>query len=139
MALIDRVSKEEGYKSHPYKDSLGILTIGLGFNIDVSGPGLTLEECKAVLTIRLAHLRADVALALPWTDKLDEVRFDVLEDMAYNMGLKRLLGFHRMLAMVEAGNFEGAAAAGLESKWATQVGQRAKDLMEQLRTGVESA
>lgn len=137
MALIDKVKAQEGFKSHPYTDSVGKLTIGYGFNIAPDGPGLTAEECSYVLTIRLTKVHADVFNALPWFRGLNTARADVLVDMAYNMGLNGLLGFHRMLAMAEVGNYEGAAAAGLESKWATQVGQRAKDLMEQLRTGVE--
>ena len=137
MALIDRVKKNEGFKSHPYTDSVGKLTIGYGFNIAPDGDGLAEDESEAVLKIKLAKTAAAVVKALPWTNKLDEVRFEVLVEMAYNMGVAGLLGFHRMLAMAEAGNFEGAAAAGLESKWATQVGDRAKVLMEILRTGVE--
>jgi len=94
-----------------------------------------------VLKLKLTKVGLAVAKALPWADdnRLGPARFEVLVDMAYNMGIHGLLGFHRMLAMAEAGNFEGSAAAGLESKWATETGQRAKDLMEQWRTGVAIA
>lgn len=149
MLLLDRLTHEEGFRSHPYDDATsepwkngqtikGKLTIGYGFNIDTSGPGLTEEEAQAVLQIRLGHLRATLASSLPWTSTLDEVRFDVLEDMAYNMGIQGLLGFHRMLTMLEAGNYEGAAQAGLESAWAGEEPDRSHALMEQLRTGLES-
>lgn len=139
MALIDKVKAQEGFRSHPYTDSVGKLTIGYGFNIAPDGPGLAEDEATAVLEIKLTKVRGELLKALPWFNALEFVRGDVLVDMAYNMGVVGLLGFHRMLTMVEAGNYEGAAQAGLESKWAIQVGQRAKDLMEQLRTGVESA
>lgn len=141
MSLFERVKASEGFRSHPYKDSRGVLTIGYGFNVDDTGPGLEADECDEVLRLKLTKMGLAVTKALPWADgnKLGPARFEVLVEMAYNLGLTGLLGFHRMLAMIEAGNFEGAAAVGLESKWAEQVGQRAKTLMEILRTGVDNA
>lgn len=138
MALIDKIKAQEGFRSHPYKDSVGKLTIGYGFNIDATGPGLAEDECAAVLQIKIGKVESALNVALPWAIKLDDKRYEVLVNMSYNMGLAGLLQFHRMLAMIEAGNYEGAAAAGLESLWAKQVGKRAADLMEQLKTGVEA-
>jgi hypothetical protein len=40
-----------------------------------------------------------------------------------------------MLGDIQAGNYEQAAIAGAQSAWYTEVGDRAKRLMEQLRTG----
>lgn len=135
--LIDRVAHEEGFKSHPYKDSRGILTIGHGFNIDASGPGLAEDESLAVLRIKLAKVKAAILAAMPWTSQLDPIRFDVLEDMAYNMGLVGLMKFVNTLAMVKAGNYKGAAAGMLNSAWAQQVGKRAVSLARQMESGIE--
>lgn len=135
--LIDRIKQEEGFRSHPYKDSRGILTLGYGFNIDPSGPGLSEEESSAVLQIKLNKVKEALLVALPWTSSLDSVRFDVLQDMAYNMGLAGLLQFKNTLAMVKAGNYSGAAAGMLQSRWAQQVGQRAVNLAKMMESGVE--
>lgn len=137
MSLIDQIKRQEGFRSHPYTDTEGKLTIGYGFNIAPDGPGLSEDECDAVLAIKLTKTARALALVWPHLERMDQPRASVLVNMTYNMGVAGLMGFHRMLAMIEAGNYEGAAAAGLESKWATQVGQRAVDLMEQLKTGVE--
>jgi len=148
MALLDRLEKEEEFRSHPYDDATGEpwvngesikgkLTIGIGFNIDPSGPGLTREESRAVLAIRAKHLEEELLFHLPFLSNLDPARKDVLLDMVYNLGVSGLLAFHCTLAMVEAGNYEGAAAAMWESTWAKQVGQRAIGLSEQMKDGIQ--
>jgi lysozyme len=136
--LIDRLKKEEGFKSHPYKDSVGLLTIGYGFNIDPSGPGLAEDESEAVLQIKVNKVKAALVLALPWTTELDGARFDVLLDMAYNLGLTGLLQFKNTLEMVKVGNYKGAAVGMLQSRWAQQVGQRALNLAKQMESGIET-
>ena len=44
---------------------------------------------------------------------------------AYNMGVPRLMGFKRMLAAVERGDWPRAKVEALDSKWAEQVPNRA--------------
>lgn len=58
-----------------------------------------------------------------------------LINMCFNLGLPRLLGFKRMIAALEAKNYTLAAKEALNSKWATQVGDRAKDVAVMLREG----
>ena len=43
--------------------------------------------------------------------------------------------FKRMLAAIEKGDWDTAALEALNSKWADQVGARAKEIAEMLRTG----
>ena len=40
--LLDLLIKHEGFKSHAYKDTGGVLHIGIGRNIDEGGMGLSL-------------------------------------------------------------------------------------------------
>lgn len=58
-----------------------------------------------------------------------------LMNMCFNLGLPRLKGFKRMIAALKAKNYTIAAQEALDSKWATQVGQRAKDVAIMLREG----
>lgn len=137
MPLLERIAREEGFRSHPYKDSRGFLTIGHGFNIDPSGPGLAEDESLLVLNLKLQKVRAALVKALPWTKELDIPRFDVLTDMAYNMGLPTLLKFKNTLSLIEEGKYEEAAKEMLESNWAKQVGERASNLAQIMKTGVD--
>lgn len=63
------------------------------------------------------------------------MRLAVLENMTFNLGIAGLLKFKRTLTMIQAENYDGAAQAMLESKWADQVGARAQRLSQQLATG----
>lgn len=148
MSLKDALKRDEGCVLHVYKDSLGILTAGYGHNLEAHcekvgypppavGTPVSQELADDWLEQDMAVARAAVAQHIPWSAKLDPVRCDVLCNMAFNMGIHSLLGFHRALTMGEAGNYEGSAAAFMESKWARQVGKRAERLAEQWRTGIE--
>ena len=56
-------------------------------------------------------------------------------NMAYNLGVPRLLGFERMWAALAAGDYERAADEALDSKWARQVGARAARVAALIREG----
>lgn len=133
MNLREQLVKHEGVKLKPYKDTLGILTIGCGRNLD--DVGISQDEAMTLLDHDIDHARADLARAFPWTNDLDPVRRDALTNMAFNMGLGRLRGFMKMLAALETGDWKEAASQATESRWAVQVGDRAKELAKQFLTG----
>ena len=72
---------------------------------------------------------------IPWWRKAGEARSAVLLNMAFNMGLAGLLGFHATLQAVREGRWKDARDGMLASKWAGQVGRRASELAEQMVTG----
>lgn len=137
MDLLSQLVRDEGEVLHAYQDSLGFWTIGSGILIDArKGGGVTHEENLYLLGNRAEKARAAVRTQIPWSINLDEVRRAVLENMAFNMGIEHLLGFHHMLEAMQAGNWGAAAIQGRASAWHTQVGARAERLMKQLETGV---
>jgi lysozyme len=83
----------------------------------------------------IASARLDVERALSWSRQLDPVRRDVLVHMCFNLGLPKLLGFHKFLAALRVGAYEAAAEHMLDSQWSQQVGQRAIELAEIIRNG----
>jgi lysozyme len=60
----------------------------------------------------------------------------VMTNMAFNLGVHGLLGFHHALSAVQTGNYAAAAIAMAASTWYTQVGARAHRLCVQMSTGV---
>jgi len=138
--LIQHVKKSEGTGPHdsetdtyrPYRDSVGKLTIGYGHNLDDRGlDGDVVEH----------QLRNDINLAMAeckgldvW-DGLDDARRMVLVDMCFNMGLSRLKTFKKMFAALRLRDYKLAATEMLDSKWAKQVGRRARKLSRIMRDG----
>lgn len=137
MDSLDLIKKHEACRLTPYRDSIGVLTIGWGTNIEK----ITQEEADFLLLNRF-HEAEESAAKFPWFVRLDEVRQAVIENMIYNMGLSRFLGFKKFIAAVEAGKWEEAKKEMMYnsdgsslSPWAKQVGYRALELAEMMRTG----
>ena len=135
MNIIKMLIRHEGLRLKPYKDSVGKLTIGVGRNLD--DKGITKEEAIHLLLNDIYDTMSDLDRTLPWWRGLDEVRKAILINMCFNLGLPRLMTFRKMLKALEDRNYELAAKEMLDSKWAKQVGNRAIELSEMMRTGKE--
>ena len=68
-------------------------------------------------------------------NQLTDVRQMILVDMAFNMGVPRLMQFKNMWMAIEKVNYPLACLEMLDSKWANQVGNRAVRLSEAMKTG----
>lgn len=136
MNLKEQLIRDEGNVPHAYKDSLGYLTIGVGFLIDKKKGGrLPNEVCEHWLNYEIREKRSELIASLPWFTKLDDARQGVLLNMAFNLGTTGLLNFKETLALVESGKYSDAAKEMLNSRWANQVGKRADRLSRQMQTG----
>ena len=132
-AMVRQLRLHEGERLKPYRCTAGKLTIGVGRNLD--DRGITAEESAMLLSNDITREERALINALPWVAQLDEVRQRVLLDMAFNMGLGGLLQFKNTLATIKAGDYQRAASMMLDSRWATQVGQRAERLSRMMATG----
>lgn len=146
------IERHEGRRHRMYHDTTGHPTIGVGFNLcrpgavaDLARVGASrdalLERTTALTDRQIDDLLAvDVAEAIHAArracrqfDSLRESAQIALVDMAFNLGSTGLLGFVWMMVALNGGDYESAAKAAQDSKWATQVGQRAKNIAALLR------
>ena len=145
--------RDEGERLKVYRCTAGKLTIGVGRNLDDVGIfahetaalGITKQSCIAsgisetqsrrLLDSDIDRVEDDLDRQLPWWRKLDPVRQRVMVNMAFNLGIRGLCGFKNTLGMIQRGDYAGAAANMLLSKWANQVGKRANRLAVMMRTG----
>jgi len=144
LAILTRTlaaPTSEARRLRSYRDTTGNITVGVGHNITAHGITITDELCDRLLADDIARVVDTLALVLGWVADLDEVRQRVIYEMAFNLGVKGLLGFHATLTCVRAGLYPEAARHMLDSLWADQVGkhpgQRAYRLAEAMRTGIE--
>lgn len=124
--------KHEGDRKRAYLDSLGNITIAIGHN---------LQSQDVADDIRLRWFREDLgdfynklSKTYPWFQKLNQARQIALLDMAF-MGFKKLQTFVKMLYFLSESDFNRAAREILNSKYRKQVGQRAVDLANIIRSG----
>jgi len=133
--LIEQLKRHEGVRTHAYKCSADYITVGVGRNIDEDGGlGLSDDEIDYLLANDIKRCKQEL-VALSWFVDLDEVRQDALINLCFNLGLTRLLGFRNAMAAMAEGDYEKAADEFLDSRWATQVGQRAVEVTNMIRSG----
>ena len=137
--LIAMLKKHEGVKATAYTDSLGFLTIGAGRNVDPkSGLGLSDDEIDYLLENDIIRVIKELSSEFPWFADLDDVRKDAMIDISFNLGATKLRGFTRALAAMQIADYDTAAHEFLNSRWALQVGNRATELVEIIKTGTYS-
>jgi len=128
-----QLTLHEGRRLFPYPDSMGKLTIGVGHNL--TDNGISEPVCDLLLEEDIDRHVRGLADAWPPFFALDEVRARVVADMAFNLGVHGLLEFKRTLTAIEEQRYDDAARYMLESKWAKQVGIRARRLSRMMATG----
>jgi len=134
--LIADLKSDEGFVPYAYRDHLGYLTIGYGRLIDKERGGRISEaEAEVLLQNDIVKFVNQLDAVLPWWRNLSDTRQNVLINMAFNLGIKGLLGFKNTLAKMQFADYAGAAENMLKSKWAKQVPNRAKRLSDQMRKG----
>lgn len=140
-ALISELRRDEGVRRSIYLDSVGIKTIGVGHNLEAHPlpdgfiPPLTDEQIDGLLASDLLLVFSGLDAHIGWWRTLSYARQRVLANMAFNLGINGLLGFKNTLQKIKDGDYEGASIGMLASKWAGQVGDRAKRLAKMMREG----
>jgi|TARA_R100001224_G_scaffold102917_1_gene75351 lysozyme len=132
--MIEQLVDHEGLELHPYEDSLGILTIGVGRNLEERG--ISEDEAFYLLGNDIEIIWDELIKQHPIVEDLDDQRQMILLDMAFNMGVPRLGKFKKMWAAIEDGDMIEASKQALDSRWADQVGRRAERLAERLTSGL---
>lgn len=129
MTFIDELKDSEGFRGMPYDDHLGNPTIGYGTLLPISP-----AEGELLLRHRLEGITQQLGQALQVRGieqaTLPSGVWQALRDMAYNMGVPRLMGFKRMLAAIDRGDWPAARTEALDSKWARQVPNRAAKVVK---------
>ena len=129
MSLLSSVKFHEGLELKPYLDSVGVLTIGYGRNLE---RGITKEEAEMLLLNDLA-ISTKEGESFGFFKDLTDNRQDVIVEMLFNLGLTRFKNFKKTIKAIENKDFASAADEMLNSAWANQVGQRAITLSNKMR------
>lgn len=152
MILWDDIQKRlmlhEGCVDHVYTCPAGYKTIGIGRNLETNPltakekevvkdlNKITVEQAIYLLKNDVKRCTKDLINNVSFFYQLDDERQYALLDMCFNMGIKRLLGFKRMLNAMLIGDYRGAAKECLMSKYAKDVGKRAQRIARLIETGV---
>ena len=133
--LTEMLRKHEGVRDKVYLCSAGYETIGVGRNISEDGLGLSDDEINYLLINDIKRVREELTEEYYWFAGLDEARQDAMIDISFNLGQTRLRGFVKSLEAMAREDFDTAADEFMDSKWSEQVGERAVEVTEIIRTG----
>ena len=128
--LAGELTRDEGVMLKPYRDTVNVLTIGVGRNLD---NGISEEESVYLLNNDIDTAVKELDRVFPWWSEMPEAAQRALANMAFNLGLPRLANFTNMIDHLKAGRYYAAASEAMDSKWAKQVGPRAERIADLFR------
>ena len=126
-ALIERIGVNEGFRSKPYQCSEGVWTIGHGLT------WLTEEESLHILSGRISQLHLKLLDDLDWYKDMPPEIQGVIIEMCFQIGFSGVMKFRKMIANMQDKNWKEASKEMLDSLWAKQTPNRAKELSEEMR------
>lgn len=141
------IRANEGVRKSTYKDTVGIKTVGVGFNLEegqsveklrkvgfndgeitelMSGKRTLLtSQVEQLFDLSLEQAHKDVVKLVPNFEELPfEVR-KVLMDMSYNLGYTRLAKFRKMLSAAKGQDYLAMGAEIKDSNYYHQLPERA--------------
>ena len=141
-ALREQLKIDEGVKYEIYKDHLGYPTFGIGHLItendpehgEPDGKEISEDRVNEIFGTDVAKFVSEAKILFPDLDDLPDVAQQVIVNMAFNMGRPRLSKFKNFIAGVNDRDWTRAAEEMMDSRWATQVGDRAIRLRNQILT-----
>lgn len=147
--ICQRLLIHEGLRLQPYYCSKKKLTIGVGRCIETN-PFTAEEEkvigdwrhgitkCSAMYLLQndVKRIYKELKTKIIFFKELDDERQYALIDMAFNLGVSGLLRFNKMLEAIKNKKYHQASKECLDSKYAKDVGIRAKRIANTIATGV---
>jgi lysozyme len=125
--LVDSIKINEGFRGDVYKDHLGFDTVGFGTKMPLDE-----DEAELLLTHRLKKKIKEIEAKEPYINKLPLEKQEIVIEMAYQMGVTGVMNFKNMWVALKENDYKTAGAEMLDSLWAKQTPNRAKELSDKM-------
>lgn len=150
MSLVQTATQilkaEEGFKENVYIDTEGYPTVGYGIKVGYKGqelsefrefPPISKELGEQWLSDALSSVVRRVLAdpTLSYVSKLDPVRGAVVLSMCYQLGVEGFKKFKKANAHITSCDYEAAGEEMKDSRWYSQVKNRADRHIEMMKTG----
>lgn len=124
--LAELLSRFEGLRLKPYRDTVGKLTIGFGRNLE--DKGISQLEAEFLLYQDIEQSIESILNKCPWAIELLNLdnfgKFAVLVSLRFQMGEKGFLGFKKFLKAAKERDWKEAAKELLDSDAARKYPKR---------------
>lgn len=129
----DLLRRHEGLRTRVYQCTAGKNTVGYGRNLD--DRGITVDEAELLLHNDVMATIVELA-RYPYWSNLDEARRAVLIDLMFCVGPTGYAKFVKMNRALTEGDYDRAAAEIMDSLFAQQTGNRATELAQIIKEGL---
>lgn len=137
--------RDEDLRLRTYRCSAGHLTIGVGHKVAdrdriAEGDTISLEAAGLYLSrdIATALGTANTVFGRERFEGMSDARQRAIVNMIFNLGAAKFAGFRKMITAIKERRWDDAARECLDSAYARQVGDRAKRVAHQLKTGEDA-
>jgi GH24 family phage-related lysozyme (muramidase) len=155
------IRSHEGLRLVPYHDSRGILTVGVGFALQMfnskgeivpspaareicarvqvdyaavlAGKAITEAQAEAIFALQYSTVADQARIVIPAIEEYPQNAAAVVCDMIFQLGLVGFLKFRNTVAAFRAKDWKAAIAGILDSALAHQVPNRVKQNVELLQ------
>lgn len=131
---------EGGHMLKMYEDSKGILTVGVGHNIEERGISQAVSELMFEEDLQITV--DECSQRFSWFNDMGEVRQAAIVDMVFNMGMPTFRTFTNTISYLSNRSYLSASMEMLrgtgpegKSKWYNDVGSRALTISKMVETG----
>jgi lysozyme len=140
--LKDQLIIDEGVKYESYLDHLGLKTVGIGHLCREGEPEydsklgekISEDRCTELFEQDIQTVIYDCKKIYDDWDKLPEEVQQICANMMFNLGYPRYSKFRKKIQAVVDGHWDEAANQMMDSRWYNQVPNRAKRLVERMRS-----
>ncbi|TNF08546.1 MAG: lysozyme [Gammaproteobacteria bacterium] len=126
----DLIEKHEGRRSLAYEDHLGVLTIGVGRNLE--SKGLSDNEIDILLINDIVECFDDLS-SFKWFADATDTQQAAFMDWRFQLGAAGIRKFKNTIRCLESGEYNQAGIEMLDSIWAKQTPNRAKEISRLVR------
>ena len=138
--LREQLKIDEGVKYEIYKDHLGYPTFGIGHLITENDPEhgqpvgteISEERVNEVFDKDVELFVNESKKIFPDLDDKPEEVQQVVVNMCFNLGEPRLSQFKKFISAINEQDWTEASHQMMDSRWARQVGERAKRLANRI-------
>ena len=123
--VVEQLKVDEGYRPRVYLCSANVQTVGYGHNLEDTD--IPEHIAAALLDWKVAQVTSECT-RFDWFDGLSAIRKEVIINMVFNLGFTGVSKFKNMIAAIYAGDWPDVGHEMLDSKWHSDVGERAERL-----------
>lgn len=130
--FVSEITEDEGRRKQLYFDTAMPPRASIGVGRNLTDVGLSADEVDLLLRNDIDRAATGLDGRVTWWRALPNFAQRVMLNLAFNMGIGKLMGFPHFLAAMERQDWDAAKMELRSSLWYHQVGERGPRMLQRL-------